>query len=386
MKNKFDKKTEKLKDLVKEIVDEANDNKENLESAKKVFSYLGGYVSNGNLFQTNKTNEALAAINDAKDYHRFYKETYWEMLRQAQYWQNVFTPKNWYDLSIETKQAVKLLLTTLFLFGSCALYYDKQKKRLIPYVLYGECNCDMYGQITSGAGVPAGLSYKWGNMSWDNGQHTPHENLIKQYKIDLTTENSVFFQWNQWKLGAIIVYTPLVNQLLKAQKRVMNTAALTNLMMEEKCYFGMTSGQDQKILDNDGILHSAINTIGGKYTPIEDTDNGQKLLAMITYYEWLKGLWYEKVGRRFNVNEKQERNINSEVQYSQLVFSILEKEHLNFLQIGAQKVKEQFGIEIDFEAPTITNDTWGNVLKSDKNPNDLQQDALSKYVKNNNHE
>ena len=76
MKNKFDKKTEKLKDLVKEIVDEANNNKENLESAKKVFSYLGGYVSNGNLFQTNKTNEALAAINDAKDYHRFYKETY----------------------------------------------------------------------------------------------------------------------------------------------------------------------------------------------------------------------------------------------------------------------------------------------------------------------
>ncbi len=380
MKSKFDKKTEKLKDLVKEIAENANDNKENFESAKKVFSYLGGYISNGNIFQTNKTNEALANINLAsKDYHRFYKETYWEMLRQAQYWQNVFTPKNWDELTIETKQAVKLLLTTLFLFGSCALYYDDKNKRLIPYVLYGDCKCDMYGQITEGEGVPAGLSYKWGNMIWENGKHTPHKDLVNQFKLTLTSKNCVFFQWNQWKLGAIIVYTPLVNQLLKAQQRVMNTAALTNLMLEEKCYFGKTSGLDNKVLDNEGILHTAVDTMGGKYTPIEDTDNGQKLLAMITYYEWLKGLWFEKVGRRFNVNEKQERNINSEVQYSQLVFSILEKEHLNFLLIGAQKVKEQFGIDIKFEAPTITNDTWGDILKLDKNPNDIQQGAPSKY-------
>lgn len=373
MKSKFSKNTEKLKDLTKELIEEAIQDQQKFDNLKQTFSYIGGQISNGNLWQTNQENEALVNINrDVENDKVFSKNTYWEMLRQAQYWQNVFTPKNWDDLDVTTKQAVKLLLTTLFLYGSCALYYDKKNNRLIPYILYGDCKCDVYGQITEGQGIPSGLTYKYGEIVWNNEQPSPNEKIQekhKEYIVKLTNDNCVFFQWNQWKLGAIVVYTPLVNQLLKAQKRVQNVASLTTLMMEEKCYFGKTSGLDKVILNNEGILHSSIDDKGGKYTPIEDGDNGQKLLAMISYYEWIKGLWYEKVGRRFNVNEKQERNINSEVQYSQLTFSILEKEHLNFLQMGAQAVKEKFNIDIQFTLPTIEDDTFQNQTLQNNNFN-----------------
>lgn len=378
MKSKFERDTEKLKDLTKKLVNEGINDENKFEQLKNVFSYIGGYISNGNLYQTNKELEGLDAIHKydplgSLDDRKFKKETYWEMLRQAQYWQNVFIPKNWDDLDDNTKQAVKLLLTTLFLFGTCALFFDKEKKRLIPYVLYGECNCDMYGQITSGEGVPAALSYKWGNLQWnDNLEHTPQDDLKNFYKQKLDTKNCVFFQWNQWKLGAIILYTPLVNQLLDAQERVQIVARLTTIMCQENCYFGRRSYQENNILRNKGFIHKVLNN--SNYEFIEKKDYGQTLIAMMSYYEWLKSMWYEKVGRRFNINEKQERNINSEVQYSQLVFSILEKEHLTFLQIGAKKVEKLSNIKIEFTLPTIENDTFQN--------QELQENNFKLDIKN----
>lgn len=378
MKSKFERDTEKLKDLTKKLVDEGINDENKFEQLKNVFSYLGGYISNGNLYQTNKELEGLDAIHKydplgSLDDRKFKKETYWEMLRQAQYWQNVFIPKNWDDLDDNTKQAIKLLLTTLFLFGTCALFFDKEKNRLIPYVLYGECNCDMYGQITSGEGVPAALSYKWGNLQWnDNLEHTPQNDLKDFYKQKLNTKNCVFFQWNQWKLGAIILYTPLVNQLLDAQERVQIVARLTTIMCQENCYFGRRSYQENNILRNKGFIHKVLNN--SNYEFIEKKDYGQTLIAMMSYYEWLKSMWYEKVGRRFNINEKQERNINSEVQYSQLVFSILEKEHLTFLQIGAKKVEKLSNIKIEFTLPTIENDTFQN--------QELQENNFKLDIKN----
>lgn len=378
MKSKFERDTEKLKDLTKKLVDEGINDENKFEQLKNVFSYLGGYISNGNLYQTNKELEGLDAIHKydplgSLDDRKFKKETYWEMLRQAQYWQNVFIPKNWDDLDDNTKQAIKLLLTTLFLFGTCALFFDKEKNRLIPYVLYGECNCDMYGQITSGEGVPAALSYKWGNLQWnDNLEHTPQDDLKNFYKQKLDTKNCVFFQWNQWKLGAIILYTPLVNQLLDAQERVQIVARLTTIMCQENCYFGRRSYQENNILRNKGFIHKVLNN--SNYEFIEKKDYGQTLIAMMSYYEWLKSMWYEKVGRRFNINEKQERNINSEVQYSQLVFSILEKEHLTFLQIGAKKVEKLSNIKIEFTLPTIENDTFQN--------QELQENNFKLDIKN----
>lgn len=76
------------------------------------------------------------------------------------------------------------------------------------------------------------------------------------------------------------------------------------------------------------------------------------------YIDWYQNFWYSKIGRRSNVNEKQERNINSEVMTSQNNFDVLENELRDWLEIGLNQMKEKFGVDVEltFIQTTKQND------------------------------
>ena len=330
--------------------------------------YLSGPMSGGNLWQGNKELEAIDIIWNHASYNKkqFYPETYWTLRRMAEYWRNVFLPVNYNDLSYDNQKAVNILLSCLFMFGVCALYYNKNRNALEPYLIHGPVKCDIYSEPYACTGIPAGLCSMYGALSWNRNSsygYTLNKNSnyytdIEKNKVELTPENSVFFCWNNERLGAWVLHVEQANSLLDTFERVETVAKLTTLMYAKKEVHGMVSKEDDEaILNNRGIIHVMADKSGNlsKFSPIENVDNGTKLHEMRDYYDWHQKWWFYQTGRRFDINEKQERNINSEVQYSNLTFAIIEKEHLKFLLAGAKRVKEKFGIDIQFDHPTINN-------------------------------
>lgn len=356
------------------------------EACDQVAVWLKAYgvpITGGNLFETIMSKNAIdQAFNGADGYFptEMTMKHYFNLLLQAKYWQNLFIVQNWDELSFENKKAYKIAMATLFIHGYIGLYKDGDK--IVPYVLTGKITCDKYGYPIKCTGYPAGMCYQFGVMAFNYDDKTvnisnEYKESFKEYKKDLNLDNCVFGKWNTWGYGAWLLEMPFINRLMLYYERVNTACALTGIQLKQKSIDGNSRGADV-ILNNNGILTEVSGkegTFSDKYDVMDVGQGGKTLNALIDAVEWYRQWYYSMVGRRFNINEKQERNINSEVMYSQLNFDVLENEHLRELQIMFQQVKEKFGIDIQVSSPIVADDIENQKDYNQLNSEDNQEES-----------
>lgn len=340
------------------------------EAMDKVAIWLREYglpITGGNLYGNTKELEAInKAFNSAPDDYIYPKEMtmggYFELLREAKYWQNLFIIQNWDELTPNNQKAIKVLLATLFMYGIGALALDENGE-LVPYILVGGTLSDVYGYVVKSSGYPAGMCYQYGIISFNFANKSydltdEAKKTLSDYKKELTPDNAVFGKWNVWGYGAWLTQIPFIHHMMVAMDRVKVASALTGLLLKQKSINGKARGAEV-VLNNRGILQEiggTGSTFSDKFEVMEVGGNGQTLNALMDYLEWYRQWFYSREGRRYNINEKQERNINSEVMYSQLNFDVLENETLRELQIMFKQVKEKFKIDIQISSPIVADD------------------------------
>lgn len=342
------------------------------EACDKVAYWLKNYgvpITGGNLFETIMSKNAIDQAFNGADGDFPTEMTmghYFELLKQAKYWQNLFIIQNWDELSANNKKALKIAMATLFIYGYIGLYKETDKDgktMLVPYILTGQIVCDQYGYPIKCDGYPAGMCYQFGIMDFNFKDKTINikddkKDTFEKHKKHLDKTNCVFGKWNTWGYGAWLLEMPFINRLMIWLDRINTAHALTGLMLKQKSIDGNSRGAEQ-ILDSRGILTEVSGkegTFSDKFETMDVGQGGKTLQTLIDSVEWFRQWYYSMNGRRYNINEKQERNINSEVMYSQLNFDVLENEHLRELQIMFQQVKEQFNLDIQVSSPIVADD------------------------------
>lgn len=334
-------------------------------------------ITNGNLLKNVLERKAIdQAFNtpyccSATDGMSWDLESWLYLLFEAKYWQNVFPIIN--KDKIKNSQhisAVYLLKSTVWMLGVCGLYKDKNGE-LVPMILVGDYKCNSLGDIVEADGIYAGKNLAYGKIELNNKDGTV-KNTAEATKFHLTKDNCVFFKSNTWKLPAFLTHWYFICNLRNLKATADNLARLTSIIM---LYYSKNSNKSTIEISHLAKTQSGIAYIHGSNDDLKnklenfDTNGAEALNSLKDYITYCKEFFYTFIGRRFNVNEKQERNINSEVQYSQHNFQVLEREFFKYLELGFKEVKEKFKIDIQIAQEYITNETNEETVEDDNDTN-----------------
>lgn len=286
----------------------------------------------------------------------------WFLLcQEAQYYGNLFdvdTEDN------EIKKMWKMLTWTLFFYGNAAV--EKLGDKYLVYCLTGEIKRDGTGYPIEAGGLLSflALSDKVTSEDLKNKE-------IEGTKI-LKGDNVVFFKYNMLEYSCWITLHPFLKEL----QQLMIICKTSSRLLAKKLKF--TENNEEGSLDEldaiftpwlpylkvKGVNPTKSNSAIMNNT-IEEIKIGSGNTKDITdYVDWFQNYWYSKLGRRTNVNEKQERNINSEVMTSQNNFDVLENELRDWLEIGLNHMKEKWGVEAELTFIQTTKESDDEVEES----------------------
>lgn len=305
--------------------------------------------------------------NDSDKYYYFAKP-YFELLKEAQYFCGLWKYQTNRD---DIKNGMQIFLNYLFLNGYAGWYYDKLQQSFIP-VAIEKYKLDKLGNFYSGIGYNLykniGLEYG-GDKTKYNGE-----------KIILNKDNCAFIYYNVWLYGAWILWydfvknrCSLINQLISASpvlsKKIVYTNANENSKLDEFKAFLNPNNWALKISKNTGDK----NFVGSNRIDVMEADRDIKLEELRKHIDYYLEYNYRYLGRRINVNDKQERNINSEVQYSQNNFDVIENYWTENIQAGVdryQTINPLF--DVKFSTIEISDETGKNQLENE------DQDEITK--------
>lgn len=370
----------KDKDVIKTFKNIVKKSPTTDDAAIKMLDYFLP-LSNGNLLKN--VVERIAIDNVFNEIDREDDDKTWSLklwiyfLQEAKYWQNLFPIANENKL-LESKadilDSIYLLISTVWVFGTCGVYKDKSGA-LIPMILVGDFKSDPNGNIVEADGIYAGSNLAWGKIDLDNQTGKVNTNkrtdLKNGKKFALNKNNCVFFKSNTWKIPAFLIYWDFICGIDSLKTTADNLARLTSITMLYYSKNTTTSKEEIKHLSKtrSGVayIHGTSDELKNKLENF-DTQAAQSLIALTEYVTFYKQFFYTYIGRRFNINEKAERNIDSEVQFSQYNFDVLENEFFKNLKIGFSKLKEKFGIDIQLARKYVYKENE----KQEENDNDTE--------------
>lgn len=163
-------------------------------------------------------------------------------------------------------------------------------------------------------------------------------------------QNFAYLLPNGFGFGGIVKWMPFIKQLNSLLKmgyshsysfiktilyKVKDTSAITQ---ELDLYFNAENPFLLNVNDED-------NLIGNKFQEFNFANNDKS--SFMNYVDWFLNTHYNLLGRRFNVDTKNERNIAAEVNASQDNFDILQNEQVIYTIDFLNKVREMTGLEWD---------------------------------------
>lgn len=190
-------------------------------------------------------------------------------------------------------------------------------------------------------------------------------------------DNFLIFIPNNENLGMIVTWMPFIKQFEKILKIL-----YTHLYTHNKSIM-YTIKDKNTVKDEVELFFSAENpfvvnvgdgpVLGNRFEEFDVKGSGKdKEPLLFMYIDKFLELYYTHLGRRFNVDDKRERNITSEVNASQDNFDVLQwpiKCNIIYL---LEQVEEKFG--------------WKNLLNSQKELEDNDEDddiKLGKMIEDN---
>lgn len=273
---------------------------------------------------------------------------------------------------IRLLQLIPIFLQHLFLYGSIGLVYDPIGKGKYSLVnLMDTIKYNNYGQIDDDVEVSC---YDIATTIYTDGYGT------KDFKpttgIMVKGKDLVIFRYNPLGWGYWVLYNNEFDNY--RQNRMLFNQAVPTLT--KKLQFNTNKPHSIKVLMknmfngspfliktvNDGTNYGADNTINP--TKIVNGSENVNLTSIIEANEHqLQNIMY-LIGLRANINDKTERNINSEVQYSQSRFDACENAWLNCLNPSWELASEKFKNlgKIKFTILSIDNEASNDNQEVDK--------------------
>lgn len=293
------------------------------------------------------------------------------MLQEGQYYTNLYDVET---EDVEIKKMWKMLTWTLYFYGNAAV--QKLGDKYMVYCLSGEIIRDGTGYPIEAKGMSSSIAMS-SQIKPDELKTISPAQLIP---LNSKSENIVFFKYNQFEYSAWLTIYPYIKEL----QNLLTMSKVSSYMLSKKLKYvennEEASTDELNCLFNPNLPYikvKGVNPLSNNKAlignTIEEIKVGSGNTKDITdYIDWFQNFWYSKIGRRTNVNEKQERNINSEVMTSQNNFDVLENELRDWLEIGIMQMKEKFGIDIELTFIQTTKEADDNMeseegVKNDKN-------------------
>lgn len=329
-------------------------------------------INGGNTFEMEKI---LNTKEDTiKDYIRgnldqnvlINQYNYWELLQfQADYFASTVRV-TFEDNIIDPK--VYLLFRCNFLYGNVGMY--KQGEDLIPLV-EASFNIDDKGNLIK---VTAYSAYE---VATTTGTLTENAHKFKTKwilkKDDL--KNYARLVVPSFGFGAIVRWYKFIMQQESLLKKIYSYSFLLNKKITYNVNDTDAATIELKRFFNDNypflINLDTVSPNANKFEVEGVGSGGNSSEDIFFYYEkWLK-IYYEMLGRRFNIDRKGERNITSEVEASQDNFTILENEmkinKINFLKDFSKLINKNYKLLEEEDGQCVNKD--GSVDKGNGRPN-----------------
>lgn len=363
-------------------------------------------MNGGNSFEVQKQLTAreeqvqayvLSGIDDTYTKENLY--TWWELLQfQADYNASMvrFTFNDSYIDSM-----LYMLIRCGFLYGNVGIYFINNE--MIP-LIEGKSIVNDTGKIIYVEGYSAYEVWQSAGMLADKQTGITVDDLkIEKIKTKLNKEklpyvitgddlnNYIRLYVPSFSYGAYVRWIKFIRQQDKMLKKI-NTYSylLTKKIIYEVNDIAAANVEIQRFYKDEYpfLINLDAATPNGNKFIVDGPDNAGVEQLFYYYNEWLK-IYYEMLGRRLNVDKKSERNITSEVEASQEVFTILENEYLvnriNFLQefskrinkpiIFLDKQEETENSAIDKSGESARNKTSSKTRKSENSRTDNQSDS-----------
>lgn len=262
---------------------------------------------------------------------------YWLLQFQANYFVSIFPVKT---KDARLNQLIYQCFRVHFLYGNCGIYklnddYIGLYEKKVHYDKLGMIEKIEFALINE---LLAGNSI---DIEHVKVCFTLTKEQLQNYARLRTT--SIGF-------GAIVTWLPFIKQQESILKKVFNYSFIFHRKISYKAADLSTSATELDNFFNEDIpfyieLDADIGT-GNRFSS-EGISSGSSggTKELIDYYNFFIECYYHLLGRRFNVDEKRERNISSEVEASQENFDILHAEDRIVKEEFLNRLKEISGVE-----------------------------------------
>lgn len=269
--------------------------------------------------------------------------TYWELLQfQADYFAST-VKVTFEDNEIDPK--IYLLFRCNFLYGNVGLY--KKGEDLIPIV-------ESSHEIDAAGNLKKVTGYSAFEVATTTGTLTDNESKYKTKYIIRKSElkNYARLYVPSYGFGAIVRWFKFIQQQEALLKKIYTYSFLLTKKITYNVNDVAAANTEIKRFFNDNypfLINMDTTSPHANKFETEGAGKGSSGSEDIFYYyeKWLK-IYYEMLGRRFNVDRKGERNITSEVDASQENFSILENEmkinKINFIEVVSKLIGKTYKI------------------------------------------
>lgn len=290
---------------------------------------------------------------------------YWLLQFQANYFVSLFPVKT------KDKKLNKLIYECFrvhFLYGNCGIY---KKGDLILGLYEKKVHTDRLGEITK---IEFALI-----SDLLAGQNIDTENLKATITLDKEELESSYARLRTTSIGfgAIVTWMPFIKQQESILKKIYMYSYVFHRKIAYKAGDISTSTDELDAFFNEDIpfyieLDADIGT-GNKFSSESIRQSGNSGVSELKeFYNFFIESYYHLLGRRYNVDDKKERNVTSEVNASQENFDVLHYED--------KLVKEEF---LD-RVTEITGIEWEKGDQDEQGDRDIQQPNMNRISNNQN--
>lgn len=335
-------------------------------------------ITGGNSFEIKQILEAQDTINkntiprmNFNKYKTMIEENSYNLWWILQFHANYFT--SLFRVKTEDHKINKMIYDCFrvhFMFGGCGIY----KKGDEIFALYeNKVNTDIHGNIIS-------IEFKnildlLASKNIDDFEAVKTCMILPVEELD---KNYARLRPTSIGFGAIVTWMPFIKQQVSLLKKIYMYSFVFHRKISYRAADASTSTAELEAFFNEDVpfyieLDGDIGT-GNKFTSDSLKNSaGGGVSELVDYYNFFIETYYHLLGRRYNVDDKKERNITSEVDVSQSNFDILHNED--------RIVKEDFLNEMT----RILGVEWIDIEKEEKEAriNELKEFAVGPNMNGN---
>lgn len=234
------------------------------------------------------------------------------------------------------------------MFGDSGLHKPSDCDKWIG-MFVSKYHCDKYGIPYECDGTPTNQLSMTNLSPMDTSPAFKSNNqIISNMKID---EDIVLFNPWSFSIGGIVRWRPFLNQMVDILKQLRTYGyGLTKKLAYNIHDKSAIADEVKLFMDPDVPVLVNIGTSGGlinnKFSGI-DFGQGNNTLQFIEYVKYFFDIYYSLLGRRFNNDKKQERNIAGEVDATQEQFDVLQHEIVTNIKNYLEDIKKKTGIDYE---------------------------------------